>query len=151
MSVTNYDLNEIFDALAGVFNGVATGDEIGGVAITMEAHAEVPGQVDVPAVVLDFDDQAWDLNMGQGADEIGVVALLLVQYQEAEGAQRALRAFLSRKQGSGIMHMKAALEADQTLGGLVSYAIMQRVRSIGIITFNGVDYLGAEIIIEVMS
>ncbi len=151
MAAADYDLNEVFTALAAVFDGVATGDEIGGVPITMECHAEVPGDVDVPAIVLDFDDQTWDLNMGQGADSLGIVALLLVQYQDAENAQQALRSFLSRTPGAGMTRLKAALEADQTLGGLVSYAIMQRVRSIGIITFNGIDYLGAEIIIEVMS
>jgi hypothetical protein len=67
------------------------------------------------------------------------------------GAQRALWRFLSRKESSGVARLKQALEADQTLGGLVSYAVMTNVRNIGIVTYNGVDYLGAELIIEVVS
>jgi hypothetical protein len=151
MSRADYDIGQVMDALAAVFNGVETGDEIDGVAITLECQAEVGGQVDVPAVVLELDDQTWDLNMGSGADSLGIVAVVLVQYQEAEGAQRALWSFLSRKEGSGFLRLKAALEADQTLGGLVSYAIMTTVRNIGIITYGNVDYLGAEMIIEVVS
>jgi hypothetical protein len=47
--------------------------------------------------------------------------------------------------------IKAALEADQTLGGLVSYAHMTGVRRIGNVVYNDVAYLGAELPIEVMS
>jgi hypothetical protein len=151
MSVANYDIGEIMDALASVFDGVETGDEIGGVAITLECHPEVTGQVEPPAIVLELDDQSWDLNMGHGADSFAIIALALVQFQDSDNAQRALWAFLSRKASAGAVRLKAALEADQTLGGLVSYAIMTGVRNIGIITYNGVDYLGAELLIEVVS
>lgn len=151
MSAADYDLNEVMDALAALFSGVETGDEIGGVAITMEAHSEVVGQVDPPAVVFELDDQTWDLNMGDGADSFQVVALVLITYQDAQNAQRTMRSFLSRKVTSGMMRLKATLEADQTLGGLVSYAIMTGVRNIGQVTYSGIDYMGAELIIEVVS
>jgi hypothetical protein len=151
VSAADYDLNEVFDALAEVFNNVATGETINGTPITMEAHAEVVGQVDTPAIVLELDAQEFDLNMGDGADSFNVVALLLLTDQESTDAQRQLRSFLSRRAGSGLMRLKASLEADQTLGGLVSYAVMTNVRGIGTVTYSGVDYLGAELIIGVVS
>jgi hypothetical protein len=151
MAAVDYDLNEVFDALAGVFDGVDTGDEVSGVAVTLTCVPEVPGQIEPPGLVLDFDDQNYDLNFGSGADSFGLVGLLLVTYAEAEDAQRALRSFLSRKQTSGITRLKDALEANQTLGGLVSYVVLTGVRNIGIVVFSGVDYLGAELVFEVMS
>lgn len=151
MSAADYDLNEVFDALAATFNGVETGDEIGGVPQTMEAHSEVVGQVSTPAIVLELDDQDLNLNMGAGADSFAITALLLLDDQDDSDAQRRLRSFISRKSGSGMMRLIAALEANQTLGGLVSYAIMSTVRGVGHVTYSGVDYLGAELVIEVMS
>lgn len=146
-----YEIEAVMEALAAVFNGVQTGDEIEGVPITLECHAEVVGQVDPPAMVLELDDLDWDLNMGSGADGWTVAALALVSYQDMAGAQRALWRFLSRKSTSGVVRLKTALEANQDLGGLVSYAVLTKVRNIGVITYNGVDYLGAELIIEVVS
>jgi hypothetical protein len=147
----SYEIEEIMTALAAVFNGVPTGDEISGTAVTLECHPEVVGQIDPPSIVLELDDLNWDLNMAAGADGWTVMALALVAYQDMAGAQRALWRFLSRKSTSGVARLKEALEADQTLGGLVSYAVMTNVRNIGIVTYNGVDYLGAELIIEVVS
>lgn len=151
VSGTQYDLNDIFDGLAAVFNGVYTGDTIGGVAITMEAHSEVPGQVDTPSIVLELDGQTFNINMGNGADSFNIVALVLLTDDDTQESQRALRSFLSRKSTSGLLRLQAALEADQTLGGLVSYAIMTGVRDVGHMIYGGVDYLGAELIIEVVS
>lgn len=148
---TEYDIEDIMDALAGVFNGVPTGDIVGGQTITMEAHAEVVAQIDSPAMVLELDDQTFDLNMGAGADSIMIIGLVLVAQQDQEQAQRLLWRFLSRRPTSGLLRIKSALEEDQTLGGLVSYAILTTVRNIGVITYSGVDYLGAELVIEVVS
>lgn len=147
----NYDLNDIMDALAALFQGVPTGETIGGVPVLMEAHSEVVGRVDAPAIVLEMDDQTWDLTMAHGADTIQIVALLLIAYRDEENSQRTLRSFLSRKAGSGLMRLKSVLESDSTLGGRVSYAVMTGLRTIGIINYSGTNYMGAELTIEVMS
>lgn len=146
-----YDLNEVADALAAVFNGLATGDNLAGVAQKVTAYADVPGTIEVPALVLELDDITWDLDMGDGADSFTFIATALVEFQDAKSAQRALRAFMSRKVTSGVGRLKGALEADKTLGGLVSYAHMSNARSIGGISYGGANYLGAELVIEVMS
>lgn len=145
----SYDLNDIMDALATVFDGTPTGETHGGEAETFSAYAEVPGQFEPPAIVLELDTIEWDQNMGDGADSFTIVASVMVDYQDSRGAQRALRAMLSREGGVG--KLKAALEASKSLNNLVSYAHMSSVRRIGEITYNDVTYLGAEIDIEVMS
>ena len=145
----SYDLNAVADALAEVFNGVVTGQTLDGVPVAVTAYADVPGTVEVPAVVLELDDIDYDLTMGGGQDDFTFLALLLVEYQDSASAQRALRAFMSRDGGAG--KLKAALEAEQTLGGLVSFAHMTYVRRIGVINYGEATYLGAEIPIEVTS
>lgn len=151
MSAAAYDIGEVMDALAATFHNVATGDVINSVPITLECYAEVPDQIQPPSIVLELDSQRFDLNMASGADSFNVVALALVQFADSDSAQRALWSFLSRKPTSGIFRMRTVLESNQTLNGLVSYAVMGNVRDTGLVTFNGVQYLGAEIVIEVMS
>lgn len=147
----SYEIGEIMDALAATFDGVATGDVLAGVAQVISCAAEVPAQISVPAVVLEIDDLDWDLNMGAGADGFTVLATVLVQVQDLAGAQRELWRFLSRRSTAGVARLKAALVANQSLDGTVSYAVFSRVRSIGTIKYNSVDYLGAELIIEIVS
>jgi hypothetical protein len=89
--------------------------------------------------------------MQNGADGISVVATCLIQNVDASGAQQALRTFMSRQETAGVARLKAVLDDDPTLGGLVSYVQFSTVRRIGTLTYDGVDYLGAELIIEVMS
>lgn len=147
----SYDLNAIFDALAEKLNGLETGQEIGGQGQTLTAYSEVVGNIQAPAIVLELDDVAYDLTMQNGADGISVVATCLIQNVDASGAQRALRTFMSRAEAAGVGRLKAVLDEDTTLGGLVSYVQFSGVRRVGTLTYDGVDYLGAELIIEVMS
>lgn len=145
----SYDLNAVFDELAAVFDGIATADQIGGATVTLTAYSEVPGQVTVPALVLELDDLQWDTTMGRGSDTWTVVGTALVQFADQQDAQRKLRSFLSADGGAG--RIKAALQAEQSLGGLVSFVQLSGARRIGKITYGGADYLGCELIFEVMS
>jgi hypothetical protein len=148
----NYDLNEVFDALAAVWNGMDTGDTVGGQSVRVIAEAEVAGDIQTPAIVLELDDLTYDLSMGGGADEFIIVATVLVSGVEDRFAQRRLRSFLSRKGGDlTVGRLKTVLEASETLGDLVSYARVSNMRRFGRITYDNVDYLGAELIVEVMS
>jgi hypothetical protein len=145
----SYDLNEVADALAAVWQGLDTGLELNGQALTLSAHSEVIGTVEVPALVLELDDINWDMTMGAGMDDVTFVATVLVEAQDLSTGQRQLRAFLSRDGGLG--KIKRALEADQSLGGLVSYAHIPTVRRFGQIEYAGSSYLGVELTIEVVS
>jgi len=147
----NYDLNEIVDALVARYQGMDTGEDLGGSPIQVAAYGEIVGDVQPPALLFELDDLTFDLNMGGGADGIGFVGTYLVQNVDAKGAQRALRTALSRKPGGSLARIKALLEQDTTLGGLVSYVVLTNVRRTGEIAYDGVDYLGAELVFEVVS
>jgi hypothetical protein len=147
----NYDLNEIVDALVARYQSMDTGEDIGGQNIQVAAYGEIVGDVQPPALLFELNDLDWDLNMGNGADGISLIGTYLVQNVDARGAQRALRTALSRKPSGSVLRIKALLEQDPTLGGLVSYVILRTPRSIGRITYDGVDYLGAELVFEVIS
>jgi hypothetical protein len=146
-----YDLNEVFDALEAVLDGTVTGDELSGEVQTITVYSEVARNVQVPAIVLELDDVAWDQNMGDGADNFTVMMTVLVQDVETEHAQRTLRSFLSRKPDAGLARIKAKLDDAGTLGGLISYVQMGAARQMGRITYDQVDYLGVAIPLEVVS
>jgi hypothetical protein len=146
-----YEIGDVMAALRDRFHDLDTGDRIGGSTVQLTAYAEVPGNIEAPALVLELDGLEWDLNMGDGADGMSIVATCLIQTADSKNAQQAMWRFLSRRPESGVGRLKAALGEDETLGGLVSFAHMSRVRRIGLITYDRVDYLGAELIIEVVS
>jgi len=147
----DYDINEIFDALRNLFDGLATGDEIGGGQVLINAYSEVAGNIDTPAMVLELDDIAWDETMGGGQDVLTIMATVLVQDVDTKGSQRALRGFLSRKETAGMARLKSQLATDPTLGGLVSYVHMGQARQVGRITYDQVDYMGVALPLEVVS
>jgi hypothetical protein len=147
-----YEIEDIMTALAGVFDGLTTGDQLSTQVQSISCTPDVPPEINVPAVVLELDDLDWDLNMGAGADGFTVLVTVLVKTQDSGTAQRELWRFMSRKATAGVARMKAALEANKTLSGLVSYAIFTRVRNPSTtVTVNNVDYLAAELIIEIVS
>jgi hypothetical protein len=147
----SYDLNAVFDALQEIFDGLETGEDIGGLAQIISAYSEVVPSVQVPAIVLELDDIAWDQTMQAGSDEFTIMMTILVQDVASPEAQRVLRSFLSRAPGSGLARIKATLEASKNLGGLVSYIEMGSARQMGRITYDQVDYLGVAIPLEVVS
>lgn len=146
--MTAYDLNAIADALQGVWQGMDT-QVVDGTMVPLSAYSEVPGTLNVPAVAIELDDIAWDQSMGRGADQMSYLAYLIVSQADDVAGQRLIRQALST--GGLLDKLKDKLVANQTLGGLVSYAHMPGTRSIGAINYGGVDYQGATLEIVVMS
>lgn len=146
-----YDLNAVFDALQNLYDQLDTGQDLDGKAQYITAYSEVVGGIQLPAIVLELDDISWDQTMGGGEDSFTILATILVQDAETSVAQRALRSFLSRAPGSGLARIKKVLDDNTTLGGLVSYVHMGSARQMGRITFDGVDYMGIALPLEVVS
>ena len=147
----SYDLNAVFDALQNLFDGLDTGEDIGGASQVITAYSEVTGNLQVPAIVLELDDIGWDQTMGDGEDEFTIMMTILVQDVSTAEAQRQLRSFLSRAPGAGLARIKERLEDDKTLGGLVSYVLMDSARQMGKITYDAVDYMGVALPLRVVS
>lgn len=144
----DYDLNDIADAIAATFQGLSLWT-VDTDVIPLTVYSEVPGVANVPALAIELDDVTYDVTMGRGADSFAFLAYVLVASADSPDAQRLIRRVLSSR---GLYaRLKDALEANQTLGGLVSYAIMTGTRSIGAVNYGGLDYQGATIEITVMS
>lgn len=114
----------------------------------LSAYATAPGQINVPAGVVapgrplvEFDEAFGS----GGPDDYRLVVMVLVQFADNPMAQEQLDAYLPR--GSGCV--KTAVEADGTLGGLVSYTWVARLAEYGPIDWAGVTYLGAVFDVEV--
>lgn len=113
----------------------------------LSAHATAPGQVVAPAAIvlpgaplIEFDEA-----FGAGLDDYNFRIMVLAQRATEETAQALLDAYLPR--GTGCV--KTAVEADGTLGGIVSYTVVQRIAEYGPIEWAGVIYMGAIFDVEV--
>lgn len=156
--VADYDLNAIADKLATALCPDTW--TIDGQQRKVTAYPEPVDQVVVPALVIDLDTVEWDTSMGRGADMFVFLAHLVVSESDSKSGHRLTRQLLSS--GNAVTSLKDALEGNdqdtdaeildkRTLGGLVSYAVLSRTRTIGSINFAGAEYIGATLEIGVCS
>lgn len=73
-------------------------------------------------------------------------AILLVSEGDSLSGQDLLDVYLSQ---SGTSSAWAAVEADPTLGGTVSFAAVTEATGYGLMNFQGLDYLAAHLIVNV--
>ena len=88
----------------------------------------------------------YDATMGRGSDDWQFTVLLMVANKVERVSQVALDAYCD---GSGSSSVKAAIEADGTLGGIASFTNVRGVRDYGIVSYGGQQYVGAEFMVEV--
>ncbi|MFC9088995.1 hypothetical protein [Nocardiopsis dassonvillei] len=111
----------------------------------------VRGSVTAPAAVIKpgvagREAVTFDKTFGRGSDALVFVVLLLVAPASDQVSQDSLDAYMD---GDGTKSVKAAIEGDETLGGLVSFAHVVSVREYGLVEWGGVQYLGAQFVVEV--
>ena len=80
----------------------------------------------------------------EGAYELQMLVVVLVSSAVDEAAQDALDDYLV----PGSSTIKAALEADQRLGGLVDWVVVTGAQNYGLHEVAGVPYFGAEMIVS---
>lgn len=114
----------------------------------LEAHAVFQGQVTAPAAVVDVELINFDASGARMSDDFLFVVTLMVGAQVTPQAQANLDAYLA---GSGAASVKAAIEGDCTLGGAAQLTRVVGVRKYGLLEYAGVDYCGAEFVVEVMA
>jgi hypothetical protein len=81
-----------------------------------------------------------------GAADITLRAILLVAEADSASGQDNIDPYLA---STGPSSVWAALQANQTLGGAVSYAELTEATGYGTINFAGIDYLGCHLIISI--
>jgi hypothetical protein len=116
----------------------------------LRAHDTVPGDFSPPGAIVEPDEPVivFDSTFGRGSDELYFSVLVLVQMGTVRTAQDNLDAYLSP---SGASSIKAAVEADERLGGIVSFARVTRADGYGTYEFNKVQYAGVRFRIEVLT
>src|SRR5262249_61280157 len=78
--------------------------------------------------------------------EYNLRAIILVSEGDSLSGQDLLDNYISQ---SGALSIWAAVEADPTLGGVVSYAAVIEATAYGLMNFGGIDYLAAHFIVNI--
>lgn len=111
----------------------------------LRGHARMPATLNPPAAVAYRRSTTPDATM-DGADDWLFAITVFVQYTDEPTAQTNLDAYLAP---SGANSIRAAIDADGTLGGVVDYAVVQRIEADRIVEWSGIKYLAADLVIEV--
>lgn len=104
---------------------------------SLSALSYVPELITPPVAVVDQLELEFDASMGRGLDSAFVDIMLIVQRQDAQSSQSALDGYLA---GTGAGSIKAAIEADKTLGGACS-TLQVLSASPGTYQSQGIDFL----------
>lgn len=112
----------------------------------LRAYDTVPGAVVVPAVVIVLKAIMFDATMGRGSDDLVFAAQVLASAASDKHGQDRLDAFLA---GDGALSVKAAVEADASLGGIVSFARVAGADSYGFAEYAAVEFYAVTFRIEV--
>lgn len=130
------DIEEIREALATRIDTITI----------IDAYPEIPDTIDPPVAVVFGPDIEFDKTFGRGSDDYTFWIVLLIARNDLKAAQKTLDSLISP---FGEHSIKAKIEEDDKLGGVVDFAWACEVRDYGNQKANGVDYLGAEIKVKV--
>lgn len=92
-------------------------------------------------------DVTYDTTNARGADQLLLSCYLITGASFDEPAQKLLDAYLK---GSGAASLKAAIEADSTLGGACFDCQLMSIRGYTEIKFGSGTYWGAELTLRVV-
>lgn len=112
----------------------------------LRTSATVPDAPRPPQAIVMPDRIDYDLDMMRGADRFYFTIILLVSRADDRAAQNNLDAYIT-----GASSIKAAVEADRTLGGVVDTCRVTQMRNYAAVSVGEVLYLGAEFDVEVIA
>jgi hypothetical protein len=107
--------------------------------------SNVPGTINPPHAFVKRRQTVFGVSM-DGEDDLTLAVTVLVSWADQETAQETLDEYLA---STGAKSIKAAIDADPTLGDIVDFAHATLVEDERITAFYGTDYLAADIIVEV--
>lgn len=114
----------------------------------LSTEAYVRDNADVPVAMISGPDIEYDKTFGRGHDDYTFGVIVLVQRTADEEGQAQLDAYIDPY---GTSSLKAAIEADSTLGGVVEDLRVERTQEYGAHEYNGGVYLAAELHVHVMA
>ena len=115
-------------------------------AITdLHCYPSPPGTIVVPAAVIRRRDITYDVTM-DGVDDSTYGVNVFVAFGNSEVAVIGLDAYLAPSGASSVVQ---AIHADPTLGGLVDFARVASAEGERVTNYAGIDYLSAELVVEI--
>jgi hypothetical protein len=128
-------LSDVRTALA------AAVDNVPGLRATGQMSGEInpPVAVIVPARGTFI---SYSETFEQNVVDMSLEIVLLVSYADERAGQLLLDGYLS---ATGASSVRAAIAADPTLGGVVDWATLEQADGYGMISWGGIDYLGARL------
>ena len=112
----------------------------------LRALAYQPDQLNPPLSFANLDSINYHRTMRTPLTEMQFTVSVIVARATERPAENALDAYTS---ADGPASVKAAIEADRTLGGIVDDLIVESCTGIQTITANDGDYLGIESLVRV--
>jgi len=112
----------------------------------LRTSSTVPDNPRPPIGIVMPERIAYDLNARRGADTYFFTVLLIVSRADDRAAQNNLDAYLV---GDG--SVKAAIEADRTLGGVANTCRVTEMSSYSSLPIGDVLYLAAQFTVEVVA
>lgn len=82
-----------------------------------------------------------------GGCELTLRAILLVSEANTDQGQAAMDPYLST---TGTQSVWAAVQKDPTIGGVVQWTVVREVAGYGVQNWNGIDYLAASVICDLV-
>lgn len=123
----------------------AVADQLAAELPGVTVYGTIPGTVTVPAVIVaPATGQLADYEQAVSSDLAlwSVRLVLLAGMVNLETAQNAMDDMLSTTAATSV---PAAIRADPTLGGMAEYAEVRTASRYGQMSWNGIQYLGAEL------
>jgi len=112
----------------------------------LRTSATVPDNPRPPIAVVMPERIAYDLNARRGADTFFFTIILIVSRADDRAAQNNLDAYLT-----GSSSIKAAVEADRTLGGVANTCRVTEMTNYASLPVGEVLYLSAQFTVEVVA
>lgn len=115
----------------------------------LNTYPVVPDAAATPAAYVEPSTEPfWEYDQDfDGSEDFHLLVTVLTSRVDANAGQEAVDAYVSR---TGPESVKAAVEADPTLGGLVSDCHVTAARDYGILTLQGIDYYGCRFSLDGM-
>lgn len=106
----------------------------------LRTSATIPDQVNPPVAIVSVDSIAYDQSHARGLDEYGFTVTVVGPRIAERAAQNALDAYLAP---TGAKSVKAAIEADRTLGGYAQTSRVTDMTGIAPVTVGDASYITA--------
>ncbi|HEY7821844.1 MAG TPA: hypothetical protein VIG24_03365 [Acidimicrobiia bacterium] len=112
----------------------------------LRTSSTVPDNPRPPIAVVMPERIAYDLNARRGADTFYFTVILIVSRADDRSAQNSLDGYLT-----GATSVKAAIEADRTLGGVANTVRVTEMTNYASLPVGEVLYLSAQFTVEVVA